>query len=706
MTDILATLDAVIAQIGESRHPQFPLLPSAAPARSGTGTSKSLKNKGVLAVPVLPVENQAIHAGIERTASNNPDASDGHSGIAPEEYTFKNTGSTGSTGSPEGFCGSQGSRAVIVDGRNGKTDVASRDATTLKQGAACLSEYALFIDFKIRSALDLEKVGASACVEHWSTEVWVACYAIGNGPVQIWRPGSRAPMDLTAHVCAGGPIVVPEASFERAIWSKILAPRHGWPEPRVEQWHCIAALSAAMALPRKLEEAAKVVGLSFEQGLLDNQLIRRLGAPRVLREIPCALCGAGVAQRPASPNCLCNKDPRCRTELVWLEDREIVARGIDYCIRALETARKLLAKLQPLPAFERQIWLLDQRINERGVSIDIDLARIAHRIVEDRQKKLNAQLTNITEGAVGSATQIVKLLDWLRSNGVTPPGGAGSNKLGKEEIRSLLQQRDLPDKCRRALEIRAEAAKTSTTKLDAFINRTSADGRLRDSLVYRGAGRTGRWSGKGAQLQNLPRPPTNFAPSDIKCALELIGLGWTIGDIGKLMPAQGLEIISACLRPLLIADPGDDLIAADYNAIEARGVAWLAGADRMLGIFARGEDPYVDMAAQIYGAPADSFSKTGPERQLSKAAVLGLGYQMGAKTFKETCEKQGVIVTDHLIQRAVQIYREMNPEIRNLWGELEDAAIEAVRNEGHPVWCARGRIGFGKKRRLAGYEAA
>jgi len=252
MTDILATLDAVIAQIGERRRPQFPLLPSAAPARPGTGTPKSLKNKGVPAVPVLPVENQAIHAGIERTVSNSPDASDGHSGIAPEEYTFKNTGSAGRTGSPEGFGGSEGSRTIIVDGKNGKIAVSSRAATTLEQGAiACLSEYALFIDFKIRSALDLEKVGASACVEHWSTEVWVACYAIGNGPVHVWRPGSPAPADLTAHVCAGKPVVVPEASFERAVWSKIMAPRHGWPEPRVEQWHCIAALCAAMALPRR-----------------------------------------------------------------------------------------------------------------------------------------------------------------------------------------------------------------------------------------------------------------------------------------------------------------------------------------------------------------------------------------------------------------------------------------------------------------------
>jgi DNA polymerase family A len=439
-----------------------------------------------------------------------------------------------------------------------------------------------------------------------------------------------------------------------------------------------------------------VLGLSFEQDLTDKQLLRRLGMPRAIRETRCTMCGTDVGEPPASADCQCHQDPRWRTELVWLDDREIIGRVTEYCVRALEAERKLLAKLQPLSAFERQIWLLDQRINERGVSVDLPIARMAHHIVEDRLKALNAQLNSITDATVGSATQIAKLLAWLRSNGVMLPGGPESNKLGKEEIRFLLQ-RDLPDKCRCALDIRAEAAKTSTAKLDAFINRTSADGRLRDSLVYRGAGRTGRWSGKGAQLQNLPRPPAGFTTSAIQSALELIGQGWRIEDIGLLMPAQGLEIITACLRPMLMAAPGHDLIAADYNAIEARGVAWLAGADRMLGIFARGEDPYLDMAAQIYQAPTEGFSKTGPERHLGKAAVLGLGYQMGAKTFKETCEKQGVSVTDDLIRRAVQIYREMNPEIRDLWSELEEAAIEAVRNEGRPVWCARDRIAFGRR---------
>src|SRR5205085_10377969 len=104
-------------------------------------------------------------------------------------------------------------------------------------------------------------------------------------------------------------------------------------------------------------------------------------------------------------------------------------------------------------------------------------------------------------------------------------------------------------------------------------------------------------------------------------------------------------IITSCPRQMLMAGPGRDLVAADYNAIEARGTAWLAGADRMLSIFTRGDDSYLDMAAQIYGRPADSFIKTSAERQLGKTAVLGLGYQMGAERFMETCERDGVVIT-------------------------------------------------------------
>jgi DNA polymerase bacteriophage-type len=146
-----------------------------------------------------------------------------------------------------------------------------------------------------------------------------------------------------------------------------------------------------------------------------------------------------------------------------------------------------------------------------------------------------------------------------------------------------------------------------------------------------------------------------------------------------------------------MAMAGCELIDADYNAIEARGTAWLAGAERMLGIFRRGEDPYRDMAARIYGQPADSFSKTGRERQLGKIAVLDLGYQMGADRFARTCVKQDVLVSVEEAEKIKQIYRETNHEIVQLWRTLNAAAVQAVQDPETCVTVANGRIGFLKE---------
>jgi DNA polymerase len=245
------------------------------------------------------------------------------------------------------------------------------------------------------------------------------------------------------------------------------------------------------------------------------------------------------------------------------------------------------------------------------------------------------------------------------------------------------------------LEIRREAAKTSTSKLDAYLSRTSSDGRLRESFLYLGATRTGRWAGRGAQLQNLP---SRFIinKDQVEAALEMIKAGWT-GEEMRPWIDTPLETVSACLRPMLMAAPGCELIAADYNAIEARGTAWLAGAGRMLSIFRRGDDPYRDMAAQIYGRPADSFSKTSRERQLGKIAVLGLGYQMGADKFKRTCEKDGVAISSDEAEKIKSIYRQTNSEIVQLWQTLEAAAIRAVQDPGRWVDVANERLGFLKE---------
>jgi DNA polymerase len=278
------------------------------------------------------------------------------------------------------------------------------------------------------------------------------------------------------------------------------------------------------------------------------------------------------------------------------------------------------------------------------------------------------------------------------------PGGPESNELGKEEVKLLLNG-DLPAECRRALEIRLEAAKTSTAKLDAYAKRTNADGRMRDNLMFHGAGRTGRWSGRGAQLQNVPRPPTNMKPSDINSALKFIGEARTLSDFEESFQGiRGLEIISGCLRAMLTAAPAHDLIAADYNAIEARGVAWLANATGMLGVFLRNEDPYLYMASQIYNKPQGSLTKKDhpTERQLGKIAVLGLGYGMGAERFRQTCGKDGVLITQEQAERVRQIYREANPEIVRLWRELQEAAIRAVQNPRTRIDTANGRLSFVK----------
>lgn len=686
MTDILQLLDTVIDQIGEECSSVFPEFPSSAAQEKGTGTPKSLAGKGFSALPAVPVAADDVHDNTRHDVKHAGAASDELVSIASLASSLSVTGITGNTGKAQESYSSAGSRG---DGRGGKNGNATSARLTPEIN---LTEHGLVIDFETRSTANLKKVGPFVYAESTWTQVWVACYAIGSGPVQVWHPGDPVPADLAAHVTAGLPLVAHNSLFERTIWAKIMTPDHGWPATQLEQWHCTAAMAAAMGLPRKLEDVAKhFVGVP-QKDMQGHRLMLRMARPASIEEIPCPFCGAGIGEPSAKPECLCRHDRGWRLRVTWYEEAEAVARGTKYCIRDVEAERELLTNLRPLSRSDREVWLLDQRINERGISIDQDLAHNARAIVKARLTELDAELKKVTGGAVRAATQIARLVSWLKSQGIEPPGDG--NELGKAEIERLLARADLPPPCRRALEIRYEASKTSVVKLDAYVARTSADGRMRDNLRYYGAGRTGRWSGEGAQLQNLPRAPSGIGQGVLDLALVMMSGGASIRDMECMFIDQTLEVISASLRPMLTAAVGHDLIGGDYNAIEARGAAWLAGARRMLGVFERGEDPYLDMAAQIYGRPANSFSKTSPERQLGKAAVLGLGFQMGAERFQETCEKQGVSITLEEAERVMNVYRTSNPEIVGLWAELQDAAIQAVRQPDHPVDAARGLLRF------------
>jgi DNA polymerase len=360
-----------------------------------------------------------------------------------------------------------------------------------------------------------------------------------------------------------------------------------------------------------------------------------------------------------------------------------------YCDATIEAERAFLKAILPLllvTPSERQVWLLDQRMNERGITIDLELVRRAQSIVEEAKAKLDAELSLVTEGTVTATTRVEKLRAWCCEIQNLQLGTLNRGEIQKALSREL----DIDPRVRQALEIRLQASKTSTSRLPSFLDRTGADGRMRDNFVYHGAS-TGRWTAQGAGLQNLP---AHCSFEDVPEAIEAIKAGWSADSLSIVAPP--LEIISACLRAMLMAAQGYELIAADYNAVEARGLAWLVGASKMLDIFQRGECPYCHMASLIYRQPASNFDASSRERQLGKKAVLGLGYQMGWETFLASCEKEGIFIKPQEACDIVRVYREANAEIPNLWHELEEAAIEAVRNEGKSVPCAQGRLALGK----------
>jgi DNA polymerase bacteriophage-type len=320
-------------------------------------------------------------------------------------------------------------------------------------------------------------------------------------------------------------------------------------------------------------------------------------------------------------------------------------------------------------------------INTRGIMVDFGLVDAAEALVDEAQAALDAELRELTGGAVESATKVARMVAWLETQGVR------AKSVDKHAIKALLED-DLPVDVRRVLEIRREAGKSSTAKLRAFRARAGSDGRLRDHLAYHGAA-TGRWAGRGVQLQNLPRPGRLNGARALSMIMDR-DPAWLIDAI----VGPPLTVVSESLRSCLIAGPGLDLIGADFAAIEARVLAWLAREDDLLTVFRSSGDPYRALAGAIYGRSADAIEDPSPERNLGKAGTLGAGYAMGAHRFKDACTDAGLEIDMEMARRVIQTYRETYPRIVALWRELEDAALLAVDQPGEIILAAGGRLRF------------
>lgn len=527
----------------------------------------------------------------------------------------------------------------------------------------------LHLDFETRSTVDLRKSGVYRYAEDAMTDVWCACFAVDEEPVEVWTPGQPVP-DTWMRACAEGwEIHAHNAQFERVIVTRLLAPRYDWPVPQLEQWHCTAAMAAAMAIPRSLEEALRVMGVPVQKDMEGYRLMMQMARPR----------------KPTKDH------PGLRW---WDEEPAKLERLIAYCKVDVEGERALGLRLRRLSPGERAVYLHDQLINDRGIKLDLGLVHAARELTANAQAMLNKELEDATSGWVAAATKAKDLTAWLAAEGIE------ADSVAKAAVRSMLADPDTPAIVRRALEIRQEAAKSSTAKLSAMLHAVCADERVRGLLLYHGAG-TGRWSGKLVQPQNFPRAS---AKEDV---IQFI-LQCADAALVSMMLGAPLAIVASLLRPCLIAAEGHDLVAADYSNIEGRVTAWLAGETWKLQAFRdydtvtgytpdgkaerKGLDLYVLAYARSFSL--DPAEVDDQKRQVGKVMELSMGFQGGVGAFQNMAANYGVKVPDEEADRLKRAWRDAHPAVVQMWRDLEAAALEAVRNPGAVVRCLRGRIAF------------
>lgn len=505
------------------------------------------------------------------------------------------------------------------------------------------------IDFETRSENDIRKSGSWVYSLHPTTKILCLSSKDRTGPTTLITGEQLGKLTLLggvkntgmyAAILRGELVEAHNVFFEKAIWQNIMVKRFGWPEIRPEQWRCSAAVAAYHALPRSLGGAGKTLGLNTVKDDEGRRVMMQLAKPR----------------------------PKSQIFYEEKEHPEKFQTLYEYCKSDVDAEYAISMKLGSLPKNELAVWQLDQKINMRGVPIDIEAVTCALKILSEFSEKLTVELDILTEGEIQTIGQRAKIIEWASRRGELLEG------FTKDDVVAALKVVKDP-KVKRILEIRQALGKTSTAKYESMKNSTATDGRIRDVLMYHGA-LTGRWSGKLVQFQNLPRGNIK----DMATAVKIIKTG-SLPAV-EMLTDNVMQFMSAAIRGMVKAPEGKQFLVADFAAIEARVLGWLAGCDKMLNQFRQGQDLYKDMAAGIYRVRVEEV--TPEQRQLGKAAILGAGYGMGHKKFYETCLSWGIEVHEGLAKTAINTYRSTYHEVRTLWQDQEKAAHFAVRT-GKPI---------------------
>lgn len=437
------------------------------------------------------------------------------------------------------------------------------------------------IDFETRSAVDLRKTGVYKYAADPSTDIWCMAYkAPWSDDVLVWQPGDEVDAYLEDWIRAGGLLSAWNANFERTIWNNIMVGRYQWPDTRINQWRCTMAQASAMGLPRSLGQAAAVLGVEEQKDKTGAALMLRMARPRKV-----------------------NADG----SYTWWNTKDKVEALVAYCRQDVRTELSVAATLNEMPDSERRLYQLDQRINDRGVKVDRDLIERVSKLANSASENIDAEIKRLTNGQVKAATNAMDLTAWLRGYELNV------TSVDKQTVARMLSIDGLHPIIKQVLKLRQDGAKSSTAKYDAMLNAADADDRMRGLLMYHGAA-TGRWSGKLVQPQNFPRPQKK--QDELDAIIAKLKADEDVSEHGA-----GTVIASDLLRSMLIAEDGHRLMFADYSAIEARVLAWVAGQNDLVETFRKGGDVYKEMASAIYNVSVESV--TDAQRQVGKMAILG-----------------------------------------------------------------------------------
>ncbi len=496
----------------------------------------------------------------------------------------------------------------------------------------------LAADIECFSDVDLIKCGVYAYADSPAFEILLFAYSFDGGETQIidLAQGEQLPAEVEDAIFdVSVTKTAYNANFERTCLSKHFG-RYIPPE----SWHCNAVQAAMLALPRSLEDVGRVLGLDEQKMKEGKELIRYFC-------VPC---------KPTKANGGRTRNLPCHAPEKW----ELFK---TYCKRDVDVEKSIRRKLHnfPIPESEMELYRLDQRINDRGVLVDMGLVEQAiacERLHKEIVTKRAYELTGLE-----NPNSVAQLKGWLGDKGMD------AESLSKKAVADMIAETD--GEVEELLRLRLLMAKTSVKKYEAMERSVCSDGRVHGMLMFCGANRTARWSGKIVQIQNLPK---NYIP-DLELARELVKQG-RYEDI-ELLYDSTPNVLSELIRTAFIPKPGCRFVVADFSAIEARVMGWLSGEEWVLDVF-RGDGKLYEMtASRMFGIPMSEIGKGSPERAKGKVASLACQYG-GSSGALVSMGALDMGLTEDELPPLVAAWRKANPHMVQFWWDVDAAAIKAV----------------------------